>query len=203
MDLKPAPSGEDSLKSPVVEVEAVEADAVDMANADLAVDAMFSDLESDSEDSDWDNLSNCDDAIQILRDDQIRDGLVPGACTLEEATTYRQRLHAIGKAAFVEETIVRETVTAKKLCTAFGIVPPAFLDGAPDEAYHSLLAIAISREFSRRPKLPEYNTVDDAVRLLRESRNIIVLTGAGVSTSVNPIYFVLGLLWFAGRLTWS
>ncbi|CAG8236306.1 unnamed protein product [Penicillium salamii] len=182
MDLKPAPSGEDSLKSPVVEVEAVEADAVDMANADLAVDAMFSDLESDSEDSDWDNLSNCDDAIQILRDDQIRDGLVPGACTLEEATTYRQRLHAIGKAAFVEETIVRETVTAKKLCTAFGIVPPAFLDGAPDEAYHSLLAIAISREFSRRPKLPEYNTIDDAVRLLRESRNIIVLTGAGVST---------------------
>ncbi|CAG8367645.1 unnamed protein product [Penicillium salamii] len=182
MDLKPAPSGEDSLKSPVVEVEAVEADAVDMANADLAVDAMFSDLESDSEDSDWDNLSNCDDAIQILRDDQIRDGLVPGACTLEEATTYRQRLHAIGKAAFVEETIVRETVTAKKLCTAFGIVPPAFLDGAPDEAYHSLLAIAMSREFSRRPKLPEYNTIDDAVRLLRESRNIIVLTGAGVST---------------------
>lgn len=63
------------MKSPVVEVEAVEADAVDMANADLAVDAMFSDLESDSEDSDWDNLSNCDDAIQILRDDQIRDGL--------------------------------------------------------------------------------------------------------------------------------
>ncbi|KAJ5362232.1 hypothetical protein N7541_003076 [Penicillium brevicompactum] len=182
MDLKPASTGEDSFKSPVVEVEAVE--AVE-ANADLAVDAMFSDLATDSEDSDgWDNLSDCEDAIQFLRDDQIRDGLVPGACTLEEATTYRQRLHAIGKAAFVEETIVRETVTAKKLCTAFGIVPPAFLDGAPDEAYHSLLAIAISREFSRRPKLPQYNTIDDAVRLLRESRNIIVLTGAGISTSL-------------------
>jgi hypothetical protein len=107
-------------------------------------------------------------------------GIVPGACTLEEATAYRQRLHAIGKAAFVEETIIRETVTAKKLCTAFGIVPPAFLEGAPDEAYHSLLAIALSREFSRRPKLPQYNTIDDAVRLLRESKNIIVLTGAGV-----------------------
>ncbi|CAG8004802.1 unnamed protein product [Penicillium olsonii] len=208
MDLKPAPSGADSLKSPVVEVEAV--DAVDMTNADLAVDAMFSDLETDSDSDGWENLSNCEDAIQLLRDDQIRDGLgkyppflpripalgdrdprltrlsglVPGACTLEEATAYRQRLHAIGKAAFVEETIVRETVTAKKLCTAFGIVPPAFLDDAPDEAYHSLLAIAISREFSRRPKLPQYNTIDDAVRLLRESRNIIVLTGAGVSGSI-------------------
>jgi hypothetical protein len=110
--------------------------------------------------------------------------IVPDACTIEEALAYRKRLHAIGKAAFVEETIVRETVTAKKLCTAFGIVPPAFLEGAPDEAYHSLLAIAISREYSRRPKLPQYNTIDDAVRLLRESRNIIVLTGAGVGVHI-------------------
>lgn len=50
-----------------------------------------------------------------------------GACTLEEAIVYRERLHEIGKAAFVEETIARDTVTAKKLCTAFGIMPPAFL----------------------------------------------------------------------------
>lgn len=106
---------------------------------------------------------------------------MPGACTLEEAIAYRERLHEIGKAAFVEETIARDTVTAKKLCTAFGIMPPAFLEGAPDEAYHPLLAIGISREFSRRPKLPQYNTIDDAVRLLKESKNIIVLTGAGVS----------------------
>lgn len=97
---------------------------------------------------------------------------------------YRKRLHDVGKAAFVEETIARETVTAKKLCTAFGILPPPFLEGAPDEAFHPLLAIAISREFSRRPKLPQYNSIDDAVRLLRESKNIIVLTGAGVCTSI-------------------
>lgn len=80
----------------------------------------------------------------------------------------------------MEETIARETVTAKKLCTAFGIMPPAFLEGAPDESYHPLLAIALSREFARRPKLPQYNTIEDAVRLLQESKNIVVLTGAGV-----------------------
>lgn len=102
---------------------------------------------------------------------------------MEEAVAYRKRLHDIGKVAFVEETIVRGTVTAKKLCTAFGILPPAFLESAPDEAYHSLLAVAISREFSRRPKLPQYNSIDDAVKLLRESKNVIVLTGAGVCTS--------------------
>ena len=103
---------------------------------------------------------------------------------MDEAAAYRRRLHEIGKAAFVEETIGQNTVTAKKLCTAFGIRPPAFLGDAPDEAYHPILAIAISREFSRRPKLPQYNTVDDAVELIRKSRNIIVLTGAGISTSL-------------------
>lgn len=85
----------------------------------------------------------------------------------------------------MEETIARDTVTAKKLCTAFGILPPSFLEGAPDEAYHPLLAIAISREFARRQKLPQYNSVDDAVKLLKESKNIIVLTGAGVSAALN------------------
>lgn len=109
--------------------------------------------------------------------------LVPDACTFDEAITFRRRLHEIGKAAFVEETIGRETISAKKLCTAFGILPPAFLEGAPDQAYHPLLAIAISREFSRRQKLPRYNSVTDAVKLLRESKNIIVLTGAGVCSA--------------------
>lgn len=100
---------------------------------------------------------------------------------MDEAIAFRKRLHEVGKAAFVEETIAQDKVTAKKLCTAFGIMPPAFLEGAPDEAYHPLLAIAISQEFSRRQKLPQYNTIDDAVKLLQESKNIIVLTGAGVS----------------------
>ena len=117
--------------------------------------------------------------------------IVPGACTLNEAVAYRQRLHDIGKAAFVEETIVRETISAKKLCTAFGILPPPFLEGAPDEAYHPLLAMGISREFSRRQKLPQYNTIDDAVKLLKESKNIIVLTGAGVRFFV--LFNLLGL----------
>ena len=32
-----------------------------------------------------------------------------------------------------------------------------------------------------RDKLPQYNTVDDVVQLITEARNIVVLTGAGVS----------------------
>ena len=84
--------------------------------------------------------------------------------------------------AFVEETILNESITAKKLCTAFGIVPPSFLEGAPDKAYYPLLGMGISREISKRLKLPEYNTIDDAVELLKKSTNIMVVTGAGVCT---------------------
>ncbi|KAM0112839.1 NAD-dependent histone deacetylase sir2 [Aspergillus fumigatus] len=196
MDVISVSGGEsESLKDPVVEVEAVDMAAVETERKIKAEDtaavvgeASHSEYESDSGDSgeEWETQSLYEDAIQVLKDEQLRDG-VPGACTLEEAIAYRERLHEIGKAAFVEETIARDTVTAKKLCTAFGIMPPAFLEGAPDEAYHPLLAIGISREFSRRPKLPQYNTIDDAVRLLKESKNIIVLTGAGfgkISTSL-------------------
>lgn len=105
---------------------------------------------------------------------------MPDACTLEEAIAYRKRLHELGKVAFVEDTLGKGTISAKKLCTAFGIIPPAFLEDAPDEAFHPLLAIAISREFSKRQKLPQYNTIEDAVELLKKSNNIIVITGAGV-----------------------
>lgn len=106
---------------------------------------------------------------------------VPDACTPDEALALRKRLHTIGKAAFVEETIGNDMISAKKLCTAFGILPPPFLEGASDRAYHPLVALGISREYSRRAKLPQYNTIDDAVELLKKSSNIIVLTGAGVS----------------------
>ena len=102
-------------------------------------------------------------------------------CTLEEAQKYRIRLRQVGEDEFLAETVEASKITAKKLCTAFGIRLPPFLDGQEDAAYLPLLAICISRELSKRVKLPQHNTIDDAVSLLKNSKNIIVLTGAGVS----------------------
>ena len=54
------------------------------------------------------------------------------ACTLSEALAFRKRLREVGDDQFIIETLEAGVITAKKLCTAFGILPPAFLEGAPD-----------------------------------------------------------------------
>ena len=86
----------------------------------------------------------------------------------------------MGEDQFIAETVEAGIITAKKLCTAFGIRPPFFLDGQPDDAFYPLLGLGICRELQKRVKLAQYNTIDDAVSLLNKSKNIIVLTGAGV-----------------------
>ncbi len=72
-----------------------------------------------------------------------------------------------------------EKVSARKLLTAFGIKTSVF-EGQPDDAYYPLLGLAIARELSKRTRLPQYKTIDDAAKLLNEAKNIMVITGAGV-----------------------
>ena len=84
MDLVSAPSGEDSsLKDPVVQVEAVDmASAVSKAgtateNTTAAKEEVTqSEYETDSDGSgdEWETQSLYEDAIQVLRDDQLREG---------------------------------------------------------------------------------------------------------------------------------
>ena len=58
---------------------------------------------------------------------------------------------------------------------------PAFLHGCPNDAYAPLLILLITRELGKRQKLAEYNKIDDVVKLLQNSKQIMVITGAGVS----------------------
>ena len=73
------------------------------------------------------------------------------------------------------------TMPARQLGTAFGLDPN--LD-AVDEVYLDILRLAITRAYRKRPKLLQHNTIDDAARLLGRSRKIMVITGAGISTSL-------------------
>ena len=110
--------------------------------------------------------------------------VVMDACSTEESASLRRQLKILGPQKFIDETINNGKMTMRKLVTALGVKPPAFLNDMPDHMFAAILRLAIERELSRREKLPEYNTIDDAVSLLKNSKNIIVLTGAGISTSL-------------------
>ncbi|KAK7747343.1 NAD-dependent histone deacetylase sir2 [Cytospora paraplurivora] len=133
-------------------------------------------------DNSWETESLLADMLDGLADETVHND--PNWCTPEEAVTYRQQLRTLGPETLIVRTVEAGVISAKKLLTAFGVRPPAFLEGEPDEVYHNLLILAMSRELSKRAKLHKHNTPDDAVELLKRSKNIIVLTGAGISTSL-------------------
>lgn len=108
----------------------------------------------------------------------------PEACTPEEAAHYRKMLKTHGPDDFLRDTVEAGHITAKKMLTAFAIRTPEFLEDADDQAWLCLLRVVLGREMHKRKKLPQYNTIDDAVQLMKEAKNIIVLTGAGISTSL-------------------
>ncbi|KXJ89715.1 DHS-like NAD/FAD-binding domain-containing protein [Microdochium bolleyi] len=131
----------------------------------------------------WETESLYADAIQDLALDKDNAGstdIIPP----QEAAVLRQQLRALGPVEFYTRHIESGNYAAKRLITAFGVKPPAFLEGCDDDAYFQLLTLAMTRELQKRVKLTEHNSVDDAVRLIQRARNIIVLTGAGISTSL-------------------
>ncbi len=108
----------------------------------------------------------------------------PDICTLEEARYYRSLLRSNGPRALIDFTIESGKISARKLITAFGCLPPSFMEDAEDDAFYPYIQWALIREMNKRAKLNTYNTVNDAITLLRNSKNIMVLTGAGISTSL-------------------
>lgn len=132
----------------------------------------------------WETDSLFEDAFEELTADPPNGNDDADVCTPEEASRLRRELREQGPAVFCERTVDAGRYTAKKLLSAFGLRPPTFLEGEDDEAYFSLLSLAITRELSKRAKLSKYNSLEDAVDLIQQSKNIILLTGAGISTSL-------------------
>ncbi|KAF1944537.1 SIR2-domain-containing protein [Clathrospora elynae] len=141
---------------------------------------------TDQDDEDggaWDSASLYEEILdEVEAFEYSSDGI--DMCTAADARLLRQRLHEVGASQFVMENITNEKMTARKLCTAFGVKIPKFLEDAPDENFYQLLGLAINRELNKRPRLNQHKTIDDAARLLRERTNIMVITGAGISTSL-------------------
>ncbi|KAF7983747.1 hypothetical protein HWV62_19721 [Athelia sp. TMB] len=81
------------------------------------------------------------------------------------------------------EYAIKRNISVAKLLLAFDIhLSPQLCNKHPKTMLY-FLKVVLSRELHMREKLPEYNTVEDVVNLIRKSTRVVVLTGAGISVS--------------------
>ena len=103
-----------------------------------------------------------------------------------KVASMRRDLRRLGPSAFVAQEVT-ETTSILNLLSAFGVLLPKTLrgDDIPREVMLPILITALQRVFYTREKLQQYNTISDALDLLRQSKpnSIVVLSGAGISTS--------------------
>lgn len=184
---EPIPAGNSSAYStPTHNANGTSAQPKD--DVDSESDADVWDIFLDAAEEDGPGLEGTRSASQVLFQPCRRPTNVqPGRdeCSVDEGRQIRRRLHDVGADQFVKEHITNEKYTARKLLTAFNVrLPASFMPNDPDESFYELLGRAICRELQKRTRLEQYKTVDDAAKLLRECKNIMVITGAGISTSL-------------------
>ncbi|KAK4508073.1 hypothetical protein PRZ48_001810 [Zasmidium cellare] len=139
-------------------------------------------LSSDSQQTEQDEDEILEEMLEQLEDAQpfIDDGT--HGVTKERKSALRSLLRDVGPEDFIKQTLGNQSMSMRQLGLVFNL-NPAWLIG-DDDTYFTLLGLAITRAYYKRRKLEQYNTIDDAAHLLRRSRNIMVITGAGISTSL-------------------
>lgn len=142
---------------------------------------------SNAGDSEVDNESEGGDVESILGDilesAEIQPYINDGSTDIDEReiAALLAFLREKGPEEFFKETIDVRQYPPRVLGIAFGIDPTLDIE---DDLFLRLLGHAVVRFFHKRQKLREYNTLDDAARLIKERKNILVITGAGISTSL-------------------
>ncbi|CAO1617041.1 unnamed protein product [Sympodiomycopsis kandeliae] len=104
----------------------------------------------------------------------------------ERIKTMRRSLRLLGVQGFIRQEVDDDT-SILNLLVAFGVLLPKVFR-QPETGREILLPIlttALQRIYYTRENLAQYNTVSDVLRSLTNSKpnSIVVLTGAGVSTS--------------------
>lgn len=90
-----------------------------------------------------------------------------------------------GLFAYLREHLERRAIPPATLLLAFGVM---VRHDTPLADQLRMLKVACSRVLRNREKLEEYNTPDDVVELVRKSKRILFLTGAGVSVRLPPSF---------------
>ncbi|WVF69606.1 hypothetical protein IAT40_004384 [Kwoniella sp. CBS 6097] len=107
----------------------------------------------------------------------------------EEMHAFTHQLKESGLVNFLRDYLSLDergqSRSLRKLLLGFGIIPPAGLrdSSVPNILLLGFAKVALSRVLRRRERLAHLSSLQDALDLLRKSKKIIVLSGAGISTS--------------------
>ncbi|QRW16941.1 NAD-dependent histone deacetylase SIR2 [Rhizoctonia solani] len=91
-----------------------------------------------------------------------------------------------GMISWIKEYVTERKTPVLILLAALGAPIPLNAQKEPhsdQNMLHRLLKVTLTRILRRRSKLEHINTPEDIVELIKKSKNIIVLTGAGISVS--------------------
>lgn len=105
------------------------------------------------------------------------------AWSKEDIRKMMHHLKEHGMSSFVREYVITQNIPIVKLLFAFGISLCPELRNKQPQTMLYFLRVAMSKVLHLREKLPQYNTVADAVSLIQASKRVVVLTGAGISVS--------------------
>ena len=100
----------------------------------------------------------------------------------EDANKLRARLREIGPVEFEKECLETKQMDLRMVGTMLGV--PRELASHDDEEYLGFFRGMMLYVTSKRTKLEHINTIDDAASLLKTRSKILVITGAGISTSL-------------------
>lgn len=145
----------------------------------------------ETHDCDSDELEALEDAAEEegAEDDEL-DRIVDEAALFYPPARVGELLDELkeeGLVHFVQTHVVGKTeAEIKALLVSLGVLLPKTLreESISPGFLLSLVKSVLVRHLRQREKLAGYNTIDDAVRLIGESKRTIVLSGSGISTSV-------------------
>ncbi|KAG8881558.1 NAD-dependent histone deacetylase sir2 [Tulasnella sp. 331] len=111
-------------------------------------------------------------------------GLTTPVALKEQAQEIIADLKERGLMSWLQEYVIARAIPIKELLITLDASKATSLaDGIDDVLLLPLLKTTLTRILRKRDRLVQYSTVEDVVTLLRHSKRILVLTGAGISVS--------------------
>ncbi|KAI8576481.1 hypothetical protein K450DRAFT_256930 [Umbelopsis ramanniana AG] len=195
---------------PSTNVETVTGQPSESEKTEPGLTALYQDFDEDyneESDGDW-NEGDSDNGDDISDDDESHDGFFLGVndkynelhgnsdeegeddqatwprYSEEEAESIQNQARQLGMIKFIEKYVIEERIPLPQLLDVFGCQLPSKISLlADDMQLLNLLRVVMTRFLRKRRRLENVNTIDDVVDIMKNAKNIMVLTGAGVSVS--------------------